>query len=188
MISLHHGDDFYTETESEYPEHIDNKALALSRTVHCEEQYDFTLPPGAERATKLAYIARVERAKSTSQSADETTEKTARHVFLSRDTNGTLTYFSADRWDAQFASLQLGQDSRNLTVVTWLRSKQVARYPLGMNDWVLVFFWHPKADDVTADEDEDWAGDIETCMGVILGDILCGHHLMESWSWKSSKE
>ena len=177
-ISLRHGNAPCEEPESESYDYVDDEALALSRTVHCQERYDFTLPPGAARAAKLAYIARVEKIKPKSE---PTGEKNDRHVFLSRDTRGHLTYFSADRWDAQFASLHVERDSCNLSVVTWLRSKQVAKYPLGTNDWVLVFFWRPKSDD--APEDEDWAGDLETCMGVILGDILCGHHLMESWKF-----
>ena len=188
-VSVHHGDDFITEAEpsdlDRFDEMIssvfktkkgprigkgyDTHGDVLNRTLLFDERFGFALLPDARHITRLARTTGVEEAKPAPTPASKATGKTDRHAqdrlngeaaFLARSANGTLTYFSADRWDVQFASLQIGQDAHDPRVITWLRTKRVARYLIGTSDWAIVFFWQAKPTCITVPCDGDWAGDI----------------------------
>ena len=116
-------------------------------------------------------MVNVEGCKPAPTPASKATGKTDRHSLdelsdeakhLQRSSNGTLTYYSADHWELQYAVLQISQDANCGKVLTWLRIKRAVRFIAGTADVALVCFWQPKPVGAKVPVDGDWAGEAET--------------------------
>lgn len=209
-LSVHHGDDFISEAEPEGLDTIDRMiegnfatktqprigpgyssyGAVLNRTILFNDKIGYAILPDCRHSAKLVELCEVEKAKPAPTPSSRATGKSDRMAlepltdeasFWYRSGSGTLRYVSEDRFDLQFAALQLAQDNSSPKAISAARMKRVARYMLGTQDYAIIYAFQDEPTAITCQVDGDWSGEL-TCRSISAGVLLHGGHLLESWS------
>ena len=93
-----------------------------------------------------------------------------------------LNYLALDRADLQYSAKEISKFMAKPRSVDWLKIKRVGRYLLGAPRYVQVFAWQSMPSELQTYTDSDWAGDRVSRKSTSGGVLMCGSHLLKSWS------
>ena len=93
-----------------------------------------------------------------------------------------LNYLALDRADLQFAAKEISKYMSSPKDADWVKIKRVGRYLLGTPRYVQSFIWQDMPRELTTFADSDWAGDKVSRKSTSGGALMCGYHLLKSWS------
>ena len=105
---------------------------------------------------------------------------TAAEATVFRRDTGIALYLRPDRFDLQFATMELAQDMQTPSKLSMPRLRRIVRYLLGAADVGTFFAYQDESNAVLVWTDDDWSGNSVTCKSTPAGAVQLGSHTIET--------
>ena len=91
-------------------------------------------------------------------------------------------YLGPDRFDLLFAARELARDMQILSMLSTLKLRRFAWYPIGAADVSQFFAYSDEPGTMLVWTDADWSGDELTCKSTSAGAVQLEYYVIEPWS------